>query len=467
MTLFHTFVFGVVMVTVLYVHASCPCTVSDISVIDFADFDKAMVEVHDDFMSKVASPKFDRLAATILVKRDIAGVPHWLRGSVNPTLAAYPASCVKLAYMLSAIEWCRNHNKPVNCLDKHVRPMITVSSNLATGFIVDILTNTTNIGDLTSASDPRWEEWITKRRYTENILKRLNLYDNQRVLSKTYPTNSGQIYAGAEKVVTEVFGKNAMNPCCAANLMLYVLESNGLSEAEHEYAKSLLYHTLDSPYTATGRGFPAGTLLYDKTGDAYDTTEDISHFTLPNGQTGILAVFSNGLQRGDQDFRVIARFAEMVIEKLKLNAGGPPVISVTADSGQIVCQGPTSKKRASSKSSPDTIGSSFYTFSASASVNPDVCTVTVEIPSEGLYDVHVYTPTYENLTTSTQFEIKDKYRANLVVYDPQQAVSTYAYIGEYVLTGGTQTIIIANHDVKKIAGESVVNAVRFSKYPSP
>lgn len=38
--------------------------------------------------------------------------------------------------MLAAMYWCRERNRPVNCLDIHVRQMVGVSSNFDTGVIV-------------------------------------------------------------------------------------------------------------------------------------------------------------------------------------------------------------------------------------------------------------------------------------------------------------------------------------------
>ena len=116
----------------------------------------------------------------------------WKRGSVDGTLIAYPASTVKLMYMYSAMEWCKTQGHSFDCLDRYVRPMVTVSSNLDTGYVVDAITNTTNIDDLTSVNDTRWAHWYNRNIYsTERLLKDLNLYENQIVRSKTYPTNSG------------------------------------------------------------------------------------------------------------------------------------------------------------------------------------------------------------------------------------------------------------------------------------
>jgi hypothetical protein len=53
----------------------------------------------------------------------------WRRGSFNGDEVAYPASTVKLTYLVSAVHWCEQQGKPFDCLEPHVRGMITISDN--------------------------------------------------------------------------------------------------------------------------------------------------------------------------------------------------------------------------------------------------------------------------------------------------------------------------------------------------
>jgi hypothetical protein len=78
----------------------------------------------------------------------------------DPNQGMYPASAIKLTYLLAAMEWCQSQNLPFTCLEPHVRPMITVSDNLETGIIVDIVSGAPNIVNLTKPSDPRFAPWV-------------------------------------------------------------------------------------------------------------------------------------------------------------------------------------------------------------------------------------------------------------------------------------------------------------------
>lgn len=79
----------------------------------------------------------------------------YTRGSYNQEELAYPASTVKLTFLVSALEWCKKQGLNYDCLDEHLRPMIYVSDNFETGVIVDFITQSVNYHPTNqSVSDP-------------------------------------------------------------------------------------------------------------------------------------------------------------------------------------------------------------------------------------------------------------------------------------------------------------------------
>src|SRR5262245_38435153 len=78
--------------------------------------------------------RLDRLDVTVLLA---AKNGSWRRASVGGTTAWYPASCVKLGYAIAAAHWCEAGGRTPDCLDEHVGPMLRVSDNVETGFVVD------------------------------------------------------------------------------------------------------------------------------------------------------------------------------------------------------------------------------------------------------------------------------------------------------------------------------------------
>ena len=255
--------------------------------------------------------RLDRLDVTVLLA---AKDGRWRRGSAGGRTSWYPASCVKLGFAVAAAHWCESSGRPVDCLDAHVAPMLQVSDNVETGFVVDAITGAPN-GPAEGADG---EAWIAKRLYTEDLLARHGLLDGQRFINKTYPTNSGEEPAGLEALARERLGRNAMHADGAANLMLAIVLGR-FGEPAADYLRARLRRPPVSSHSFMGGGFPEGTLYESKVGDAYDTLAEIVHAELPDGRRLVVATFSNGRDPDgpdEQDLTGLAGFARLLIERL-------------------------------------------------------------------------------------------------------------------------------------------------------
>ena len=69
-------------------------------VVDDPTVQQAVAAARTEFL---AGQDFDRLQVTVLVEGKDG---RWLRGSVGGDELAYPASCVKLAFLVGAVHWC-------------------------------------------------------------------------------------------------------------------------------------------------------------------------------------------------------------------------------------------------------------------------------------------------------------------------------------------------------------------------
>jgi protein phosphatase methylesterase 1 len=259
----------------------------------------------------LAGVGFDRMHVTALVADRDGG---WLRGSVEGDVPAYPASCVKLPFLVAAVHWCAGQGRNPDCLDEYVRPMIVESDNVATGVVVDTITGATN-GPVAGADV---EGWIERRRYTERVLESQGLLRGQRLFTKTYPTNSGEEPEGLERLAWERLGRNAMSADAAADLMLAVV-SGAIEPRATAYMRSLLRRDSHSEHSALGAGLPAGSLHENKVGTAFDTLEDIMYAELPGGSRLIVAAFTNGWDPGipaPGDVARLGRFTELLIARL-------------------------------------------------------------------------------------------------------------------------------------------------------
>jgi hypothetical protein len=238
----------------------------------------------------------------------------WLRGSVGGDRLWYPASCVKLGFAVAAVHWCESQGREVDCLDKHVAPMLRVSDNVETGYVVDAISGVRN--GPTEGAD--YDAWFAKRLYTENLLSGHGLLAGQRFINKTYPTNSGEMPEGLEALARERHGRNAMHADGSARLML-ALVAGRFGKPGAEYIRSRLRRPLVSKHSSMGGGFPEGTVYESKIGDAYDTLAEIVHAELPDGRRIIVAAYSNGRDPDgpeEQDLTALAGFSRLLLERL-------------------------------------------------------------------------------------------------------------------------------------------------------
>jgi hypothetical protein len=259
----------------------------------------------------LAGVEFDRMHVTALVAD---GDGDWLRGSVEGDVLAYPASCVKLPFLVAAMHRCAGQGRSPDCLDEFTRPMIVESDNLATGVVVDTITGAPN-GPVPGV---KVEEWIERRRYTEHVLEAHGLLRGQRLFTKTYPTNSGEEPEGLERLAWERLGRNAMTADAAADLMLAVV-SGAIEPQATDYMRSLLRRDPNSDHSALGAGLPPGSLHENKVGTAFDTLEDIMYAELPGGRRLIVAAFTNGWDPdipAPGDVARLSRFTELLIARL-------------------------------------------------------------------------------------------------------------------------------------------------------
>jgi protein phosphatase methylesterase 1 len=274
--------------------------------------DEAGPQALDDARSHfLRGSSFDRLDVTVLLE---AADGSWRRGSVGGDRPWYPASCVKLGFAIAAAHWCESQGRTVDCLDAVVQPMLQDSDNVATGLVVDAISGVTN-GPLEGVDFDAWRE---RRLYTENLLGAHGLLDGQRFGNKTYPTNSGEMPEGLERLMLERHGRNVMHADGSARLML-ALVLGRLGAPATDYLRSRLRRPLVSGNSAMGGAFPDGTVYESKIGEAYDTLAEIVHAVLPDGRRLIIAAYSSGRDPegpDDQDQTLLAGFAAQLLERL-------------------------------------------------------------------------------------------------------------------------------------------------------
>jgi hypothetical protein len=222
-------------------------------------------------------------------------------GSYRGDVAYYPASVVKsfyLVYYEAQKEAGRLKDTPE--LARAVHDMITVSSNDATGFVMDAITDTTSGPEIESAH--QWEKW-KKRRNAVNRFFSARGYRDFNANQKTFCEDA----YGREQIFREGGkNRNRMTPDDVARLFKEISRGEAVGPAGTQEMLGLLARdiTPEKPFDdmeledarLSGRKLPAGTRLWSKSGDAYDYHHLVARALLPNGREFVIAAFTKGVK---------------------------------------------------------------------------------------------------------------------------------------------------------------------------
>jgi len=228
---------------------------------------------------------------------------HPVRGySYRGVERIYPASVVKLFYLLALHEWLENgmvQDSPE--LERAVRDMIVDSSNVATSLVVDVLTGTTSGPEL--APGP-FATWSYQRNLVNRYLKSLNWPElaTTNVNQKTWcdgPYGRERAFVGELRE-----NRNMLTTDVTARLLHAIIGGVTASPARSQTMMALMKRSLDPrDLTAApenqvtgflGGSLPAEAKLWSKAGITSTVRHDAAYIELPGKQPYLLIVFTEG-----------------------------------------------------------------------------------------------------------------------------------------------------------------------------
>ena len=236
----------------------------------------------------------------------------------------YPCSVVKLCYLsyyAAQLEAGKVADSPE--LSRALTDMITLSSNDATGLVVDSITGTTSGPEITDARE--WEKWKAKRNVVNDYF-RARGYTNLNAVQKTYCEDA----YGREQAFREGGkNRNRMTAAEAARIFKEIARNEFAGPMASEAMLRLLARDIaqEQPFEEmepedarlAGQGLPRDSRLWAKSGDAYDFHHLVGRVVLPNGSDFVIAVFTKGVKTVPG---VIPRVYEKVAEYFLI--GGRP-----------------------------------------------------------------------------------------------------------------------------------------------
>jgi hypothetical protein len=250
----------------------------------------------------------------------------WVGAGWHGASCRYPASVVKLVYLVAAEAWLQDDRLPDSAeLRQALAAMIRDSSNDATGLVVDLLSGTTSGPQLPA---DRLADWQRQRQLVNQWLLQLGWpeLEGWNACQKTW--GDGPYGRERQSYGEQNQHRNRLSSDGVARLLLAVIGSAIVSPPACARMRALLSRSLDAASRAEdpenqvdgflGEGLPPGAQLWSKAGWMSQARHDAAYVEWPaiqgaagpvvGGETGgaaaaeqqlnasLLVVFSEGQQ---------------------------------------------------------------------------------------------------------------------------------------------------------------------------
>jgi beta-lactamase class A len=279
-----------------------------------------------DLVNRAAKTTLDRFADKKLQESELSITLIDLRDSSRPVTASfrgnervYPASVVKLFYLVAAHRWLEDKKiEQTPELTRAIKDMIVDSSNEATQYVLDVITHTTGGYEL---SPKEMEQWQYQRNAVNRYFTSLG-YTNINVNQKTFCEDA----YGRERVSRGPNGenRNKLTTDATARLLMEIVTGKIANPARTAAMMELLKREYTGQSNDTddqGRGFTGlalqgreGLRLWSKAGWTSTTRHDVAYVEMPDGGKFVLATFTSNHAN---EREIIPTVARVVIEGLK------------------------------------------------------------------------------------------------------------------------------------------------------
>ena len=268
---------------------------------------------------KFADKKLEQkqLSITLIDLRD---PQHPAKASFRGNERIYPASVVKLFYLVAAHRWLQDKKiEDTPELRRALKDMIVDSSNEATQYIVDVLTHTTGGFEL---PPPEMDQWQYKRNLVNRYFASLG-YTNINVNQKTFCEDA----YGREHVSRGPNGenRNKLTTDATARLLMEIVTRRAVTPERSAQMMELLkrdYAGKSTDADDQGHGFSGialsgleGIRLWSKAGWTSTTRHDAVYLEMPDGSRFVLVTFTTD-HANEHD--IIPTVARVVIDGLKI-----------------------------------------------------------------------------------------------------------------------------------------------------
>jgi beta-lactamase class A len=260
--------------------------------------------------------KSDYIAATLIDLRDANDLKT---ANVRGDARIYPASVVKMFYMTALNRWLEDGKvKLTPELERGLKDMITVSSNDATQYIVDVLTETSGGKEL---SPDELKTFAFKRNAVNRYFQSLG-YENINVNQKTYCEDA---YGREQQFRDNGKNRNMLTTNATARLLTEIVLGKAVTPERSKQMLDLMKRDFTGKSNDPddqAHGFTAIALndlkiteakLWSKAGWTSETRHDAAYVETPDGLKFVLIVFTENVAN-ERD--IIPNVARSVLQNL-------------------------------------------------------------------------------------------------------------------------------------------------------
>ncbi|MBW4582417.1 MAG: class A beta-lactamase-related serine hydrolase [Tildeniella nuda ZEHNDER 1965/U140] len=221
----------------------------------------------------------------------------------------YPASVVKLFYLVALHEWLeQGMAQPSAELERATKDMIVDSSNDATSLVVDVLTGTTSGPELPTAP---FETWKQQRNIINRYFQSL-AWTELETINVNQKTWCDGAYGRERAFLGELMdNRNLLTTTATARLLHGIVGGVAVSAARSQSMMQLLQRSLKPDDLAAdpenqvtgflGAGLPLNAQLWSKAGLMSRVRHDAAYIELPNACPYLLVVFTEGVAHSQNE----------------------------------------------------------------------------------------------------------------------------------------------------------------------
>jgi hypothetical protein len=214
----------------------------------------------------------------------------------------YPASVVKLFYLVAVYEWLAQGMISASTeLERAVRDMIVDSSNDATSLVVDVLTGTTSGPEL--PAEP-FETWKHQRNLVNRYFQSLGWAELE-TINVNQKTWCDGAYGRERAFLGELMdNRNVLTTDAAARLLHSIVGGVAVSAQRSQAMMSFMKRSLNPTNLAAdpenqvtgflGSGLPQSAKLWSKAGLTSQVRHDAAYIELPDRLPFLLVAFTEG-----------------------------------------------------------------------------------------------------------------------------------------------------------------------------